>query len=156
MAAKQKSPIPQPRAAFDKAAPWQWVATAAQRVANEAARGPCSEAGLRVFQAALRVARGTAASCVPAPPAAPPSPRPQLAAAPEPAAPVVLCGKQLTERESQVLAGLAAGKRNEAIGRELHLSELTVKTHLGTLFRKIGASNRAHAVAIAFRQGVLS
>lgn len=65
-------------------------------------------------------------------------------------------GKQLTVREYQILSCAAQGKSNENIGRELFVSEHTIKTHLRRLFDKIGAANRAHAVAIAFRQGALS
>lgn len=65
-------------------------------------------------------------------------------------------GKQLTVREYQILNCAAQGKSNEHIGRELFVSEHTIKTHLRRLFDKIGAANRAHAVAIAFRQGALS
>lgn len=65
-------------------------------------------------------------------------------------------GRQLTVREFQILSCAAQGKSNENIGRELFVSEHTIKTHLRRLFDKIGAANRAHAVAIAFRQGALS
>jgi DNA-binding NarL/FixJ family response regulator len=60
---------------------------------------------------------------------------------------------QLTERERQVLDGMAAGKSNGEIGRELYLSEDTVKTHARRLFRKLGAADRAQAVALGFRWG---
>ena len=55
----------------------------------------------------------------------------------------------LTERELQVLRGMADGKSNAEIGRELFVSEDTVKTHARRLFRKLGARDRAHAVAPA-------
>jgi DNA-binding NarL/FixJ family response regulator len=60
---------------------------------------------------------------------------------------------QLTERERQVLDGMAAGKSNGEIGRQLYLSEDTVKTHARRLFRKLGAADRAQAVALGFRWG---
>lgn len=60
---------------------------------------------------------------------------------------------QLTERERQVLDGMAAGKSNGEIGRDLYLSEDTVKTHARRLFRKLGAADRAQAVALGFRWG---
>jgi DNA-binding NarL/FixJ family response regulator len=60
---------------------------------------------------------------------------------------------QLTERERQVLDGMACGKSNGEIGRELYLSEDTVKTHARRLFRKLGAADRAQAVALGFRWG---
>lgn len=61
----------------------------------------------------------------------------------------------LTERELQVLRGMAEGKSNAEIGRELFVSEDTVKTHARRLFRKLRARDRAHAVAVGFRAGVL-
>ena len=61
----------------------------------------------------------------------------------------------LTERETQVLRGMADGKSNAEIGRELFVSEDTVKTHARRLFRKLGARDRAHAVAAAFRAGIV-
>src|SRR6266702_2994925 len=63
---------------------------------------------------------------------------------------------QLTERELQVLHGMADGKSNAEIGRDLFVSEDTVKTHARRLFRKLGARDRAHAVAAGFRAGLVS
>ena len=71
----------------------------------------------------------------------------------EPAAPR---RPQLTERELQVLNGMADGKSNAEIGRELFVSEDTVKTHARRLFRKLGARDRAHAVASGFRSGLVT
>jgi DNA-binding NarL/FixJ family response regulator len=62
----------------------------------------------------------------------------------------------LTERELQVLRAMADGKSNAEIGRELYVSEDTVKTHARRLFRKLGARDRAHAVASGFRAGLVS
>jgi DNA-binding NarL/FixJ family response regulator len=61
----------------------------------------------------------------------------------------------LTERELEVLAGMCEGMSNAEIGRALFLSEDTVKTHARRLFRKLGAADRAHAVAIALRRGLV-
>ena len=61
----------------------------------------------------------------------------------------------LTEREMQVLEGMSRGRSNAEIGRELYLSEDTVKTHARRLFRKLGAADRAHAVALGFRLGLV-
>jgi DNA-binding NarL/FixJ family response regulator len=61
----------------------------------------------------------------------------------------------LTERELQVLRGMAEGRSNAEIGRELFVSEDTVKTHARRLFRKLCARDRAHAVAAAFRAGIV-
>jgi DNA-binding NarL/FixJ family response regulator len=63
---------------------------------------------------------------------------------------------QLTERELQVLTGMSQGKSNSAIGRELYLSEDTVKTHARRLFRKLGVNDRAQAVALGFRRGLVT
>ena len=62
----------------------------------------------------------------------------------------------LSMREMQVLTGMSQGKSNAQIGRELYLSEDTIKTHARRLFRKLGAKDRAEAVAIGFRRGVMS
>ena len=62
----------------------------------------------------------------------------------------------LTERELQVLRGMSQGKSNSEIGRELFLSEDTIKTHARRLFRKMEVSDRAQAVANGFRQGLVS
>jgi len=63
---------------------------------------------------------------------------------------------QLTERELQVLRGMSQGKSNGQIGRELYLSEDTVKTHARRLFRKMHVTDRAEAVAHGFRRGLVS
>lgn len=63
---------------------------------------------------------------------------------------------RLTLREHQVLTGLAAGLSNATLGRRLYLSEATIKTYAHQLFRKLGAANRAHDVALGFRLGLLT
>jgi DNA-binding NarL/FixJ family response regulator len=50
---------------------------------------------------------------------------------------------------------MAEGKSNAEIGRDLYVSEDTVKTHARRLFRKLKARDRAHAVAVGFRTGAL-
>jgi DNA-binding NarL/FixJ family response regulator len=62
----------------------------------------------------------------------------------------------LSMREMQVLTGMSHGKSNGQIGRELYLSEDTIKTHARRLFRKLGAKDRAEAVATGFRRGIMS
>jgi len=62
---------------------------------------------------------------------------------------------ELTRRELEVLAGMSHGRSNAQIGAELFLSEDTVKTHARRLFRKLGASDRAQAVAIGLRAGLI-
>lgn len=61
----------------------------------------------------------------------------------------------LTKRELEVLGGMSQGRSNAQIGSDLFLSEDTVKTHARRLFRKVGASDRAQAVAIGLRQGLI-
>ncbi len=102
-----------------------------------------------------------AARAVPMPapaPAAPPSPAPVPAALPTPAPPPAAPPhpRALTDRELSVLRGMADGHSNLRIGADLDISEDTVKTHARRLFRKLGARDRAHAVALGFRAGVLS
>lgn len=62
----------------------------------------------------------------------------------------------LTNREVQVLRWMSQGYNNAQIGRELFISEDTVKTHARRLYRKLGVRDRAHAVAHALRVGVVS
>ncbi|MCZ2823674.1 MULTISPECIES: response regulator transcription factor [unclassified Modestobacter] len=62
----------------------------------------------------------------------------------------------LSGREMQVLTGMSQGKSNAQIGRELYLSEDTIKTHARRLFRKLGAKDRAEAVATGFRRGIMT
>ena len=69
--------------------------------------------------------------------------------------PVQVIDPPLTERERQVLDGMSRGKTNNEIGRELFLSEDTVKTHARRLFRKLGVNDRAQAVALGFRSGLV-
>jgi two-component system nitrate/nitrite response regulator NarL len=63
---------------------------------------------------------------------------------------------RLTERELQVLTGIAAGRSAGDIARELHLATPTVKTYLLRLYSKLGVSERAAAVAQAMRDGLIA
>jgi DNA-binding NarL/FixJ family response regulator len=56
--------------------------------------------------------------------------------------------KTLSSRQRQVLKGLVEGKSNKEIARALNVAEGTVKIHLTAVFRLLGATNRAHAVAL--------
>lgn len=62
---------------------------------------------------------------------------------------------QLSPREQEVLQLIAAGHSDAMIAARLHLSETTVKTHVGTLRTRLGAKTRAEAVAIASRLNLL-
>ena len=61
----------------------------------------------------------------------------------------------LSHREQEVLQLIAAGHSDAMIAARLHLSETTVKTHVGTLRTRLGAKTRAEAVAIASRLNLL-
>ncbi len=62
---------------------------------------------------------------------------------------------ELTPREVEILQHVANGKSNKEIGGMLHLAEDTVKRHLTHLFSKLRVVDRAHAVAVAMRRGLL-
>jgi two-component system nitrate/nitrite response regulator NarL len=62
---------------------------------------------------------------------------------------------ELSPREREVLRLIAEGMSAPEIGRQIHLSATTVKTHLHTLYEKLGVSDRAAAVAEAMRRGLL-
>ena len=62
---------------------------------------------------------------------------------------------KLTDREQEVLAGIAEGLSAREIGERLHLSAATIRTHASTLYEKLGVSERAAAVAEGMRRGLL-
>ncbi|GAB3611295.1 response regulator transcription factor [Humibacter ginsengiterrae] len=62
----------------------------------------------------------------------------------------------LSPRELEVLALVADGATNRAVGARMHLSEATVKTHLLSIYAKLGVGDRAAAVAEGFRRGLLT
>jgi two-component system nitrate/nitrite response regulator NarL len=62
---------------------------------------------------------------------------------------------QLTPREHEVLQLIAEGLSAPDIGKRIHLSPTTVKSHLHKLYEKLGVSDRAAAVAEAMRRGLL-
>lgn len=62
---------------------------------------------------------------------------------------------RLSQREAEVLALVAAGKSNREIGRELFLSEATVKSHLVHIFAKLDVTSRTAAVAKARLVGAI-
>lgn len=61
----------------------------------------------------------------------------------------------LTEREHDVLEQLATGKSTREIARVLFVGEETVKTHLSSVYQKLGVSDRVQAVAAALRRGLV-
>lgn len=62
--------------------------------------------------------------------------------------------EKLTARELQVLEGLTQGLSNKEIARQLDIQEPTVKLHMKTLYRKVGAANRTQAALIAREAGL--
>jgi DNA-binding NarL/FixJ family response regulator len=61
---------------------------------------------------------------------------------------------ELTPREAEVLAHIAAGLSNSEIATALYVSEATVKTHVNHIFSKTGLRDRAQLVGYAFRTGL--
>jgi two-component system, NarL family, response regulator len=61
----------------------------------------------------------------------------------------------LSDREHQVLALMAQGKKNKDIAGELNISENTVKFHVTNVTLKLGASDRTRAVVNALQQGII-
>jgi two-component system response regulator DegU len=59
----------------------------------------------------------------------------------------------LTYRESQILNYIAQGNSNKQIAHILEISEQTIKNHVSSILRKLNANDRAHAVALAMRNG---
>ena len=63
---------------------------------------------------------------------------------------------RLSDRERQVLELLAEGLGVTAIAERLYLSESTTKSHIGRIYEKLGAANRAQALVTAMRTGLIS
>ncbi|MFE7043522.1 response regulator [Streptomyces atratus] len=63
--------------------------------------------------------------------------------------------ESLSGREREVLELVAKGTSNREIAAELFISEATVKTHLTHIFAKLGAKDRAAAVAVGYDRGIL-
>ena len=62
---------------------------------------------------------------------------------------------RVTDRELQVLRGVARGQTNRQVARELGIGEATVKTHLVHVFQKLGVGSRTEAVAEARRRRII-
>jgi two-component system nitrate/nitrite response regulator NarL len=62
---------------------------------------------------------------------------------------------RLTERERDVLMGVARGLTNKQIGTELFMSVHTVKLHVQNILKKTGLPNRTEAAVLAVREGLL-
>jgi DNA-binding NarL/FixJ family response regulator len=62
----------------------------------------------------------------------------------------------LTEREIEIVKAVARGLSSQAIGKELWVTEQTVKFHLTNIYRKLNVSNRTEAARWAFSQGFVA
>jgi two-component system, NarL family, response regulator DegU len=59
----------------------------------------------------------------------------------------------LTSRETQILTYIAEGNSNKEVARILEIGEQTIKNHVSAILRKLNVNDRAHAVALALRNG---
>jgi DNA-binding NarL/FixJ family response regulator len=66
-----------------------------------------------------------------------------------------LSGNALTERETEVLKTIVAGKSNKEIAAALFISEATVKTHINNLLSKLGVADRTQAATMALHRGIV-
>jgi DNA-binding NarL/FixJ family response regulator len=62
----------------------------------------------------------------------------------------------LTPREAEILSAVARGLSNQAVGKQLFLSDQTVKFHLHKIYRKLRVANRTEAAAVAHELGLVS
>src|SRR5258708_4577390 len=60
----------------------------------------------------------------------------------------------LQQRESEILSFVVNGLSNRAIATKLVIGDETVKSHLSSIYRKLGVSDRTGAVATALREGI--
>jgi DNA-binding NarL/FixJ family response regulator len=61
----------------------------------------------------------------------------------------------LTDREIDVVRLIAAGNSNKQIADRLSIGEATVKSHVTNILSKLGANDRAHAVTIGLKRGII-
>jgi two-component system NarL family response regulator len=66
-----------------------------------------------------------------------------------------MAGPQLTSRELEVLQLVVRGRSNKEIGRDLAISEATVKTHINNLLAKLGVDDRTGASTAALQRGIV-
>ena len=66
-----------------------------------------------------------------------------------------LSGNALTDRETEVLKTIVAGKSNKEIAAALFISEATVKTHINNLLSKLGVADRTQAATMALHRGIV-
>ncbi|WP_283136327.1 response regulator [Rhizohabitans arisaemae] len=80
----------------------------------------------------------------------------EFAALPRPSRTVAKSLDGVTAREREVLTLIARGLSNGEIAAHLHLSDATVKTHVGHLLAKLGARDRAQLVIVAYETGLVT
>lgn len=61
----------------------------------------------------------------------------------------------LTERQKRILNYMAEGDSNKVSARRLGIAEATMKVHRKSIYSRLGARNGLHALAIAFRAGII-
>lgn len=66
-----------------------------------------------------------------------------------------LSAPQLTQREHEILELITQGNSNAEMGRELHISENTVKFHINNILIKLGVKNRGQAIVAAIQRGII-
>lgn len=121
-----------------------WIRRGARAVLPRDAEGREILAAIEAVRAGLAV--------VPAPVAG------SLTGAPSRSAPRLtnaVASTPLSPREREILALLAEGMGNKIVAARLGISEHTVKTHVASIFQKLGADTRAEAVAIGARSGLI-
>ena len=79
----------------------------------------------------------------------------QSGGASTPAPKIVASEIALTDREREVLIGVARGERSKEIAVRLGITERTVKAHLASIYNKFGVDSRAAAIAVASQRGLL-
>ncbi|KRE30204.1 response regulator transcription factor [Agromyces sp. Soil535] len=80
----------------------------------------------------------------------------ELPAMPGAARPASAMLDTLTPREREILVAVAEGLNNAELAARFHVSESTVKTHVGRILQKLDARDRVHLVILAYEHGLLS
>jgi DNA-binding NarL/FixJ family response regulator len=63
--------------------------------------------------------------------------------------------ERLTKRETEIIRQVVAGKSNKEIGSLLHVTEGTIKVHIGRILKKLGAAGRTEAIRMALERGIV-
>ena len=66
-----------------------------------------------------------------------------------------LVRERLTKREMEIIRQVVAGKSNKEIGSLLHVTEGTIKVHIGRILKKLGAAGRTEAIRMALERGMV-